>query len=260
MALVALSKYKNTYAHQSERSSIPVLFMGRKAVSQALKDRVPDLYYVHKLHPVKIAKYLGIKKTCVYDTLRFYRLYRTTFNPFARHSGRKPTLRYAHDDFLHDYLKKNPCAYLDEMQDAIFDRYGFIPTIPVVVRTLRRLDYTSKLVSKVALERDEVRRAVFQYNMGRVAPDADMVMFLDEASKNEKTSRRPKGRSLRGTRCVQRRCFVRGARCSILPAITLDGIVALEIIEGSVTSERFCRFLREQVVSLHIIHFSLSMG
>ncbi|KAG2351152.1 hypothetical protein BDR07DRAFT_1321117, partial [Suillus spraguei] len=51
-------------------------------------------------------------------------------------------------------------------------------------------------------------------------------------------------------RCVQRKCFVRGKRYSILPILTLDGIIAYDIIEGPVTSERFVRFLREHVVSL----------
>lgn len=227
--------------------------MGRRSVHQSIKDRIPELFYVHKLHPTKITKYLNIKKTCVYDTLRYHRHYGTTFNPHARRPGRKSTLRYAHDDFVHDYLKRNPCAYLDEIQFAVRHRYGFEPSIPTLVRCLRRLAYTSKTVSKEALERDEKRRAVFMYGMGKVAKDADMLVFLDEAAKNEKTSGRLKGWSLRGTRCVQRRCFIRGQRFSILPAITLDGIVAHTIIEGSVTSEKFCKFLREQVVRHSII-------
>lgn len=227
--------------------------MGRRFVHQSIKDRVPDLFYVHKLHPTEIAKYLHIKKTCIYDTLRYHRLYKTTFNPHRRRPGRKSTLRYTHDDFVHDYLKRNPCAYLDEIQLAVCDQYGFEPSIPTLVRCLRRLNYTSKTVSKEALERDEKRRAVFMYQMGKVAKDPDMLVFLDEAAKNEKTSGRLKGWSLRGMRCVQRRCFIRGQRFSILPAITLDGIVAHTIVEGSVTSEKFCKFLREQVVRLSSI-------
>jgi hypothetical protein len=51
-----------------------------------------------------------------------------------------------------------------------------------------------------------------------------------------------------GKRCVQRKCFVRGRRYSILPVLTLDGLITWDIIEGSVTSERFVEFLRENVV------------
>jgi hypothetical protein len=35
----------------------------------------------------------------------------------------------------------------------------------------------------------------------------------------------------------------------MLPALSLDGMVALKIFEGSVTKERFIRFLKEQVVN-----------
>ena len=56
------------------------------------------------------------------------------------------------------------------------------------------------------------------------------------------------GWSLEERWCVQRRCFVRGQRFSILPVLTMDGIIAHEIFPGSVTSEMFARFLRDHVV------------
>ncbi|KIK91170.1 hypothetical protein PAXRUDRAFT_94875, partial [Paxillus rubicundulus Ve08.2h10] len=37
---------------------------------------------------------------------------------------------------------------------------------------------------------------------------------------------------------------------SILPAITLDGIIAYNIIEGPVNSQHFMRFLEEHVMPL----------
>jgi hypothetical protein len=65
----------------------------------------------------------------------------------------------------------------------------------------------------------------------------DMLMFIDEAAFNRKTSARMKGWSLVGKRCVQRRYFIHGQRFSILPILTLDGIITYDIIPGSVTSE-----------------------
>jgi hypothetical protein len=91
-----------------------------------------------------------------------------------------------------------------------------------------------------------------------IVPNPDMVMFVDEAARNNKTSFRKKGWSLKGRRCVQRRCFVRGQRFSILPVLTLDGIITYDIIPGSVTSERFLQFLCELVVSfiLSVLDYS----
>ncbi|KIO03989.1 hypothetical protein M404DRAFT_144226 [Pisolithus tinctorius Marx 270] len=37
-------------------------------------------------------------------------------------------------------------------------------------------------------------------------------------------------------------------RYSILPAITLDGIITYDIIEGTVDGEQFLRFLKEHVM------------
>ncbi len=47
--------------------------------------------------------------------------------------------------------------------------------------------------------------------------------------------------------------FLRGVSYSILPALTMDGIIALKIVEGSIMKDRFLCFLKEQVVSLCLI-------
>ena len=90
-------------------------------------------------------------------------------------------------------------------------------------------------------------------HMADLVTDPEMLMFGDEAHKDERTSNRRTGWSRRGSRCVQRKCFVRGKRFSILPILTLDGIIAHDIVEGSVTSERFVEFLRELVVCCYIL-------
>ena len=46
---------------------------------------------------------------------------------------------------------------------------------------------------------------------------------------------------------------MQGKRFSILPIFTLDGIIAHDIVEGLVTSERFVEFLQELVVCYYIL-------
>jgi hypothetical protein len=115
-------------------------------------------------------------------------------------------------------------------------------------RTLHQLHFSHKDVSGHALEQNNQLRAVFMNRIADQISDPNMLMFGDEASKDERTSVRRWGWSLRGSRCIQRKCFVRGRRFSILPILTLNGIIAYDIIEGSVTSEQFLHFLRELVV------------
>jgi hypothetical protein len=82
-----------------------------------------------------------------------------------------------------------------------------------------------------------------------IVMNPDRLMFGDEAAKDEWTSARRNSCSERGTRCVQQKCFVWGHHYSILLIITLDGIIAYHVIEGSVIGERFLQFLCELLVS-----------
>jgi hypothetical protein len=87
--------------------------------------------------------------------------------------------------------------------------------------------------------------------MNRIAdivPDANMLMFIDEAGKDEHMIGQWKGWSLVGMCCVQHRLFVRRKCYSILPVLTLDGIIAHDVIDGSVNMECFLGFLEEHVV------------
>ncbi|GES89074.1 hypothetical protein GLOIN_2v1434041 [Rhizophagus clarus] len=44
--------------------------------------------------------------------------------------------------------------------------------------------------------------------------------------------------------------FVRGKRYTILPALTLDGFVAVDIFEGACNKKRFIDFILDQVVPI----------
>ena len=95
-------------------------------------------------------------------------------------------------------------------------------------------------------------RSAFMNRIADQVPNPDMLIFTDEAVHNRKASAWTKGWSLVGRRCVQRRHFICGQRFSILPILTLDGIIAYDIIPGSVNSERFVQFLRKLVVRLFL--------
>lgn len=76
---------------------------------------------------------------------------------------------------------------------------------------------------------------------------------MDEASKDERTLSRGYGYSLKNTFAVKKNVFVRGVRYTILPAFSLQGIIAVDIMEGSCTKENFKNFVISNVVSLRII-------
>lgn len=223
--------------------------MPQRYVSQDLKARIPVLFYDQGYSAKEICGILGIKKSLVYQALAYFKAYGVAHNPLARKSGRRRLLSVADVNLVSALVNRRHTIYLDEIQDELYQERGVFVSIPTLCRTLRRLDFTRKIVSARALERNDLLRSAFMNKIADEVPDPNMMMFVDEAARNRRSSMRPRGWARMGMRCVQRRFFVRGDRYSILPILSLDGIITYDIIPGSVTSERFLHFLRELVVS-----------
>ena len=218
-------------------------------ISRDLKARIPILHLQQGFKVKDVCKLLGVQKSLVYQVLHNHRRYGQIQSPTARFSfHRHRLLAPSHVEFIRLLLRQHHTLYLDEIQAELHLRHGVYVSISTLMRTLRRLHFSNKRVSVKALERDELRRAVFMNRIGAEVPDPWMLMFTDESAKNDRTYARRYGWSKVGTRCVQRQCFICGKRYSILPVLTLDSVITYDIIEGSVTSERFIRFLRELVV------------
>jgi hypothetical protein len=72
---------------------------------------------------------------------------------------------------------------------------------------------------------------------------------VDESSKDERTLSRRYGYALMNTRAVKKNVFVHGKRYTVLSDMSLDGIIALDVMEGSCDKKRFEKFIISQVVS-----------
>jgi hypothetical protein len=144
----------------------------------------------------------------------------------------------------------NPALYLDELQEQLFFARNNDVSLATLSRTIRRLAMTHKCISKTAAERNELLRATWQAAYGDIP--AEYFVWLDESSVDDKTNQRTRGWAELGRACVRRATFIRGQRYSVLPALTSDGIVALDIFEGSVNKERFIQFLTDELVH-HIV-------
>ncbi|KAF8234675.1 hypothetical protein L208DRAFT_1260865 [Tricholoma matsutake] len=68
-------------------------------------------------------------------------------------------------------------------------------------------------------------------------------VFTDESHFNRVTLQRPWAWSPRRNRARRRDFFIRGHRYSILPALSLDGILHLEVLDHSFTGEDFADFI-----------------
>ena len=222
--------------------------MSFHTVSRDLKDRIPILFHQQGFSIKEICNFLGIRKSLVYKTLSYARTYGISYNPWPCRQGWKRVLSQGDVKFIIALVNCRHCIYVDEIQKQLFTERGRSVSITTVLNTLRHLHYSRKGISARALERDDLLCSAFMNKIADEVTNPDMLMFVDEAARNNKTSARTRGWSLVGKRCVQRRRFGRGERFSILPILTLDGIITYDIVSGPVTSKRFLQFLRELVV------------
>ncbi|CAD6939336.1 unnamed protein product [Tilletia controversa] len=72
---------------------------------------------------------------------------------------------------------------------------------------------------------------------------SEQLVFGDETRINARNALRTTGWAPRGERADIQSDFGRGGRCSLLPALSIDGLIAPMIVEGSITKERFLLWL-----------------
>jgi hypothetical protein len=104
-------------------------------------------------------------------------------------------------------------------------------------------------LEKAAKERSELLRADYIFTIG-MEYQPEQLIFLDETAKDERSLSCTYGHSFKNQRVSQKVVFLRGIRYTILPALTLDGFIACDIMKGSCSKERFCSFILTHIVSM----------
>jgi hypothetical protein len=130
-------------------------------------------------------------------------------------------------NYLYSLVTANPTLYLDELQDQLYAVHDIYVLITTIWRALHQLAVTHKTVSAASSECNELLRATWQAAYGEIP----MEFFVW---------------SLVGNACVRRATFIRGVHYSVLPALSSDSIIALDIFEGSVNKLHFISWLKRQ--------------
>ena len=119
-------------------------------------------------------------------------------------------------------LLDNPSLYISEISDKIVELTG---------------------IQQIALQRNTGYRGQFmaevQYHR------TDQFIWIDETGSDRKDHIRKSGCALRGERPVYHRILHRGKR---IAAMASDGIVAVELLKGTVNGEIFCDFVRGSLI------------
>lgn len=121
-----------------------------------------------------------------------------------------------------------------------------------ILRELAYARYSVKQLKRIAAEHSEDKRVAYIYCVAEYTQE--QLGFLNETSKDEKTPGHCRGRAKRGRRAERRQVFIHGCQLMGTGLLTVDGIVTSTVIEGSMTTESFCKFLEENVVCKLAVH------
>jgi len=204
--------------------------------------------YKHNLLPLMdILDCLGMSEQTFYWVLSLW----NNTGDVVQHTfgihGRPCILNFNDVDYLKWLVKAHPDWFLDELLFLLETNQFISAHYTMIHRELVRVNVSSKKLKKIASERNENLRANFIQHMAQYTPE--QLGFLDEYSKDERTSCWCWGRSRKGTCAVKKGVFVRGRCFSAEGLLTIDGMVSNTVVEGSMTRDRFLEYLEFDVVS-----------
>ena len=181
---------------------------------------------------LEISQLAQCSEQTVYEVLQLHRDYSQITNPFACSRGCPCILDNGDVKYIYALLWANPMLYLDELQEQLLFAWDRDVSLATLSCTIRQLAMTHKQISKMAIERNELLWATWQAKYRDIP--AEYFVSLDESSIDDKTNQRNQGWADLGHACVRRVTFIRGQHYSVLPALTSDGFIALDIFEGLV--------------------------
>ena len=125
---------------------------------------------------------------------------------------------------LLEWLVEKPTAYLEEMREYLYNEYNVICTKQTVYVTLERSGWSRKVASKHAKARSEALWQHF-HQVSRTW-QRHQIVAIDESAANERTANRKRGWSPVGEGCVSEYFGTRSRRCSVIPAMDVNGYFA----------------------------------
>lgn len=148
--------------------------------------------------------------------------------------------------FMVSMIESQPDIYMDELRKLVFERFGLDISRSTICTMLQREGITRKKLTRVARERNTMKRIAYQYQIAHY--DQNQFVFVDETSKDDRTTFRRYGYALHNRRATKRVQFIRNKRYSVLPALNIDGFLAVSIVQDSFTKLSFEKFIVSQVL------------
>lgn len=220
-------------------------------ISRNVKIAAMKLYEDAHMSKDNIIHCVGFSESTFWCTLKLWRETGDVVTPLCATHGCPRLLLYDDVDYLVRLIEHHPTWFLDEFSEML-DSNRFISIHYVTVhRTLECAGVSYKKLQCIAKERNELHRAEFVARMAQY--QSEEIGFLDETSKDKCTPGRAWGRLKCGKCAESQQPFIRGSRVSALGPLTIDGMIASALIEGSFTTMKFIEFLELTVVSVFLL-------
>jgi len=150
-------------------------------------------------------------------------------------------------DFIIDLVRSEPGLFLSEIRELLWDANGPLLSIEAVHQNLvNRLSITLKKAGTSNIRKSLVAKFTYVEKM-RLFP-ADWLVFTDESSYCDRDLLRTFARSARGTPAVRFVVNQNPERISLLPAITIGGLVALTTTTETFKRPQFEHFLEFDLI------------
>ncbi len=151
-------------------------------------------------------------------------------------------------------VKSKPDLYLEEYADWYHDQTGITLTTSTVGTYFLRMGYTQKKMNLIAYERNEVERAEFINFISQF--DSSMFIFVDETSKDSRTSQRKYMCGQRGQRISVKGDVVNKQRISLMAGLDItNGITGKMVVDGEFNAE-FFNLAIECAIMPHVGNFA----
>ena len=194
----------------------------------------------------RIADVLGVSEKSINRWFDNYEAHGQV-DPPSVNQGRRRLLTQDVISDMQELLLETPDLYLDEIAEWLLLYHNLPISTAALHNNLHNLGFSRKLMHRTAAERDHELRATWMHDV-LATYMAEQLVVLDESSKDGRTFFRRYGRAVAGSRASAMAPLERGTRYSILPALTVDGYIAVRAVEGSIDGLEFFDFVVEDVV------------
>jgi transposase len=224
--------------------------MPGRIVQSQVKLAAMNLYERDILPLNNILDIVGFSESTFWRTRKLWRTTGWVEKPKSTTTGCRRILQRDDLNYILNLVKLRPDWFIDEMLNLLKHNRYISVHFTTIFRELERLGMSRKKMKRIAAERNERVRMDFVRRMAEYP--ADYLGFLDETSKNDRTYSRGYGRSKKGQRAKKKEKFVRGTRLTATGLLTVDGMMANRVVEGSMKRADYLDFIEHEVVSVFV--------